>query len=212
MPDHAPHPGIHVTGEGRVSGTPDTMTISMGVSLTRARMEQATSDAATLASAIIAAVTATGVAAGDVQTTRYDVAPEIEWAEGSQRTTGYRVTNEVQIKVRDVATAGDVIDAATTAGGDETVLSGLAFAIEDNTALLERARAAAWADAEAKATQLAALAGVEVGDAVAITETVGHPALPVVRARAMAAEAMAPPIEAGTSDVMVTLDVSFAIG
>ena len=203
--------GIHVTGEGRVTGTPDTMSITLGVSVVRPTMDAATAEAAALAEAVIAAVKANGVADADIQTANYAVYPEYDWNNNTQRLIGYRVTNELRIKVRDIPNAGDVLDAATGAGGDDVVVSGLTFSIEDNAELLTAARAAAWADAEAKATQLAELSGLSLGSALAITETINYSSPPVYYERA-GGDADGTPIQPGTSDVTVTIQVSFSIG
>ena len=84
-------------------------------------------------------------------------------------------------------TAGAIIDAATAAGGDATVVNNLAFSIEDNAELLQMARTAAWADAEGKARQLAQLAGLELGTAISITESISYDTPPIYYERAMAA-------------------------
>jgi uncharacterized protein len=205
--------GISVTGLGRVAGTPDTMTITLGVSVQRDRVDEATADAAALTDAIIAAVTASGVLTEDVQTTNYAVYPEFDWSGNRQRLIGYRVTNELRVKVRELDNAGAVIDAATAAGGDDVVVGGLSFSIEDNTALLESAREAAWNDAEAKARQLAQLSGASLDGVISIVETINHSSPPIYFERAAAGEdAALTPIEPGQSDVTVTIQVVFAIG
>jgi uncharacterized protein len=203
--------GISVTGVGRVTGTPDTLSITLGVSVRRDTVGVATGDAADLASAIIAALRDNGVAEEDIQTANYSIWPEYDWRGNRQILTGYRVTNELRVKVRDVDRAGAVIDAATAAGGDDMVVSGLAFSIEDNTDMLAAARAAAWADAEAKATQLAELSGVSLGTAVSITETIAHDVPPVWLGRDAAGEAADTPIEPGQADVTVTIQVTFGL-
>lgn len=204
--------GISVTGQGRVAGTPDTMTITLGISVRRDRVDEATADAAALTNAIIGAVTAEGVAAEDIQTANYSVYPEYDWSGNRQRLIGYRVTNELRVKVRELDNAGAVIDAATAAGGDDVVVGGLSFTIEDNTALLEAAREAAWNDAEAKARQLAQLSGASLSGVISITETIDHSFPPIYFEHAAGEADGMTPIEPGRSDVTVTIHVVFAIG
>ena len=107
-----------------------------------------------------------------------------------------------------------VLDAATTAGGDATVVNNLAFSIEDNAELLQMARTAAWGDAEGKARQLAQLAGLELGSAISITESISYETPPIYYERAMVAaqDGAATPIESGTQDVIVNIQVTFRIG
>jgi uncharacterized protein YggE len=206
--------GINVTGEGKVTGRPDTLQVTLGVSVLRPTVDQATGDAAALAAAVIDALKAKGVAEEDIQTANYSIYPEYDWSGEQQRLLGYRVNNEVRAKIRDLENAGAIIDAATAAGGDATVVSGLSFSIEDNSELLQMARTAAWNDAEAKAHQLAQLAGLELGKATSITETINYEVPPIYYERDMAAagESTVTPIESGTQDVTVVVQVTFAIG
>lgn len=94
--------------------------------------------------------------------------------------TGYEVSNNVTVRVRDLESVDDVIDGAVEAGGDSIRFNGLTFTLEDSTELLEEARAAAVADLEDKVGQLATLSGVEVGPLVHISEA-GSGSPPVVR-------------------------------
>jgi uncharacterized protein YggE len=205
--------GINVSGQGKVTGKPDVLTVSLGVSVLRPTVDRATADGAALATAIIDALKANGVAEDDIQTANYSINPEYDWSGEQQRLLGYRVNNQVNVKIRNMANAGAIIDAATAAGGDSTVISGLSFSIEDNAELLQMARTAAWADAEAKARQLAQLAGLQLGSAVSITESISYNTPPIYYERAMAAaEDGSTPIESGTQDVIVNIQVTFSIG
>jgi uncharacterized protein YggE len=206
--------GINVSGQGTVTGKPDTLTVNLGVSVLRPTVDQATRDAATLATAITDALKANGVAEDDIQTSNYSIYPEYDYSGSQQRLTGYRVNNQVNVKIRNLDSAGAVIDAATAAGGDATVVNNVAFSIEDDAELLQMARTAAWQDAEAKARQLAQLAGVTLGSAVSITETITYNTPPIYyqREAAGAMDSVATPIESGTQDVIVNIQVVFAIG
>ncbi len=206
--------GINVSGQGKVTGKPDTLTVSLGVSLLRPTVDAATADAAALATAIINALKGAGVAEDDIQTSNYSIYPEYDYSGTVQRLLGYRVNNQVNVKIRNLETAGATIDAAAAAGGDATVVSSMAFSIEDNSELLQMARTAAWADAEAKAGQLAQLAGLELGSAISITESISYETPPISYERNLsgAADAATTPIESGTQDVIINIQVTFRIG
>lgn len=204
--------GIAVTGTGEVSGTPDTLTMSFGVSVLRETVAQAVADAAVRSDAIISALEANGVAEEDIQTTNFSIFPEYDYLGDEQRLRGYRVNNSVVAKIRDVDAAGGVIDAAVAEGGDEVIASGVSFSIDDDTELVAAARAAAWDDAEATAQQLADLAGVTLGAPVTISETFSSLPGPFFEASDEAfAAAEATPIQPGEQQVAVTLTVRFAI-
>ena len=69
--------GINVSGQGKVTGKPDTLTVSLGVSVLRPTVDRATADAASLATAIIDALKANGVAEVDIQTANYTHLPRV---------------------------------------------------------------------------------------------------------------------------------------
>lgn len=204
--------GIAVSGTGEVYGTPDTLQMRFGVSVLRPTVDEAVGDAAALAAGLIGSLESSGVAEEDIQTANYSINPEYDYSGDQRRLIGYRVNNTVVAKIRDLDSAGTVIDATVANVGDEIQVSGVSFSIEDDTELIAAARAAAWDDALAKAEQLATLAGIELGEAKMISESFSIPApLPVYRDFAAADEAVfETPIEAGQQQVAVTLQVQFA--
>lgn len=206
--------GISVTGTGEVTGTPDTLTMTFGVRVTEDSVSAAVDGAAERADAIIAALVDAGVAEEDIQTANYSIYPRYDWRNDQQILLGYEVSNSVVAKIRDLDTAGDTIDDVTAAGGDDVIVSGVSFSIEDNDALIEAAREAAWNDARSKAEQLAGLSGVTLGAPITITESFSTSRPPIAyeeSARLDAAADVATPIVAGEEQVAVTLQVQFDI-
>ncbi len=209
MSESEAHDGVLVVGTGVVATPPDVMNLVLGVSVRRDSVAAARADAARLTRAIVDALTTTGVAEEDLQTARFGVHPEYRHTERRRLLDGYRVTSTVRVTVRDLDRAGDVVDAAIAAGGNDVVLEHVAFAVEDDTEPRAAARLLAWNDALDKATQLARHARLNLGNATWIAELTA-PTGPVPMARLAAAEA-ATPIESGSTDVTVTLEVRFAI-
>lgn len=205
--------GISVSGTGEVTGTPDTVSVDIGISVLADTVGEATAKAAEKADAVINSLTSSGVDPDDITTTNYSIYPEYDYRNDTERLVGYRVTNTVRAKIRDVSEAGDALDDATAAGGDDVRVSGLQFSIEDDAEMIEAAREAAWNDAVTKAQQLADLSGQTLGDATSITETLSSPPPPIAYAQRAfeGADALATPIEPGTAAVIVGLQVQFAL-
>jgi uncharacterized protein len=204
--------GISVSGMGEVTGKPDTVEVGLGVSVLGETVDEAATTAAEKAQALIDSLTSNGVAEEDITTTDYSIYPEYDYSSNEERLIGYRVSNTVRAKVRDLDSTGAVLDAATVAGGDDVVVNGLSFSIEDNDELVAAAREAAWNDAMTKANQLAELSGQALGEATTITETVSMPPVPIPYAADEAAgRAVETPIEPGTSAVTITLQVQFGL-
>lgn len=204
--------GISVSGTGKVEGTPDTVEVDLGVSVLADSVDQATSTAADKAEALIQALTGKGVAKEDITTTNYSIYPEYSYSGNTQRLVGYRVSNSVVAKIRNVEETGAVLDEVTSAAGDEVTINGLRFSIEDNNEMLAAAREAAWNDAKAKAEQLADLSGQQLGPAMSINENVSTPPTPIPYASDGGGDERAiTPIEPGTSTVTITLQVEFSL-
>jgi len=80
----------------------------------------------------------------------------------------YHARNTLRIQVREAARVGEIVDAAARAGA--TIAGAFSFRVSDEAAARRSALEAAGKDARAKAETLAATAGRQLGDPVAITE------------------------------------------
>jgi uncharacterized protein len=205
-------PGITVTGIGHSSVPPDLMTVGLGISVLAATVADARALASSKAMALISSLKDRGVNDDDIQTTHYTIHPEYDHEDGRRNLRGYRVSNDVEVTLRDLDSAGELLDAATAAGGDETNVNNISFAVEDQGPARERARELAWDDAVARAEHLARLSGWELGKAMSIVETTNRQPGPIPAPRLAMLEADATPIEAGATAVTVTLEVRFALG
>jgi uncharacterized protein YggE len=204
--------GITVSGVGEGSGHPDVVDIDVGVSALAGTVAEATAIATEKVGAVTAALTSAGIDADDLTTTEYSIRPEYDYSQSEQRLLGYRVSNMVKARLRDINVTGTLLGAVSAAGGDETRVQGLSFGVADEAALQARAREAAWANALSKATQLASLSGQSLGKATSITETVRPPVSPVRMLAADMGMEGSTPIQPGTTTVTVTLEVEFSLG
>jgi len=200
---------ITAQGIGKVSGTPDVVTISLGVQTTAASAQAALDDNNKLATDTIAALKANGVAPEDLQTSQLSVNPSYS---DKGQITGYQVTNMVTAKLRDIGKAGAVIDAVGTSAGDAIRVQQLSFSIDDDSAVRAAARTDAVKRAQAQAKQLADAAGVALGPIHSITEVAAPntPFYPAMDAAAASAP-VAAPIEAGSLELNVTVQVVYEI-
>jgi hypothetical protein len=204
---------IRVEAQGTAEGAPDRASIDVGVSVLEKSVEKATARAAGALSSILQAIQDFGVDRADLHTMGHSVRAEYDHSGRTRRLAGYRVVDSVRVTVRNIDRVGEIVDAATDAGGDHVTVERITFDIDDPQELESTARGRAWQAALARATQLASLAGLELGSAVWIREgTEPRPAPPamMMRAAPMAASADTP-IEAGMLAVAVSLTVAFAI-
>jgi uncharacterized protein YggE len=200
---------ISVSASGKISQVPDVARVSLGVSVTKTTVKAARQSAASKMSDIIAAMKALGVADADIQTVGLNLYPQ--YANGSStKIVGYTIGNQIQVTVRDLDKADDVVDNATAKGATE--VNGISFDIADPAKALNDARAAAVAAAQASAAAMASAGHVTLGSVVSITDT--SPPSPVYypgfRLGAVAADT-ATPIQPGSQDISATVTVVFAI-
>ncbi|TAK67983.1 MAG: DUF541 domain-containing protein [Dehalococcoidia bacterium] len=206
--------GITVSGEGKATGKPDVAMITLGVSRLADTVDAARNGAATSLDAMIKSMTGNGVSKDDIQTQQFNISPEYDYTNGKQLLKGFRVTNVVTAKLRDINKTSTVVDDAITAGGNDVQVQNIAFTIDNPDDLKKQAREAAVADAKAKAQTLASATGVSVGEPISITEGVASmPPIAYDIARGAAAPEAAPatPIEPGTQDVTITVSVTWSI-
>ncbi|MBU2536384.1 MAG: SIMPL domain-containing protein [Chloroflexota bacterium] len=208
--------GIWVTGEGKVSVVPDVAILSLGVEVQSSSVAEAQSYAATVMTAVIDELDNSGIAEKDIKTQQFSIYPVRRWSEkdGREVLVGYRVTNMVTVKVRNVEDTGTVIDAVARAGGDYIKVNSISFTVDDPSVYYEEARELAMADAKARAEQLADLGKVKLGRPTYISES--GASMPVVRefyaGAPMPAPAAAPTsISPGETEIRLSVQVAYSI-
>jgi uncharacterized protein YggE len=201
---------ISVTGEARISVPPDMAQIDAGVT-TDARTAREASDANNAAMGkVLLALKGAGIDEKDYQTSRLSLQPQYSSAKsGSPMTVaGYRASNRVTIRLRDVTKVASTIDTLVTAGANE--IGDINFMVSQASKLLDDARGQAVADARRKAEIYAKAAGVTLGAPLSISEE--GAAQPLFRARMAGKMAVAPtPIAQGEETLSITVGMTWAI-
>jgi len=203
-------PAISVTGEATMSVAPDQAQVDGGVT-SDAKTAREASDANNAAMGkVLLALKGAGIDEKDYQTSRLSLQPKYAPdRSGPSTVVGYRASNRVTIKVRDVNKIAGVIDVLVAAGANE--IGGINFVVSQASKLLDDIREKAIADARRKAEIYAKAAGVTLGEPLSIAEEGGS--MPVFRGKMPAPMAtMAPaPIAQGEETLSVTVSVSWAI-
>jgi uncharacterized protein YggE len=204
---------IVVPGHGAVRVEPNVADVRLGVVTVRPTAGEARAAAASAMEAVVGALRDGGVERHDLRTNLLSLDAVRDYSNGSQRITGYQLSNTVEATIRAIDRTGSLIDAALAAGA--TSLEGLTFRLDDPSDALAEARRLAVADARRRAETLATEAGIALGRVAGIAEGGGFapgPPRPVAMFRAKAAEADAStPVEAGTSELTIDATVEFAI-
>lgn len=160
--------GVAVTGVGTVLATPDVLRLSLRVVIVRPDVNTALTDANAVTARIRAGLRARGVAAGDLETTQLQISPS--QAGKPSRVVGYQVVQGLSAQLRDVNKAGAAVTETIRLGGTSIRFDGVFFSLSDNTAQKVQARDLAFAQAKAKAEQLARLTGRTLGGVRSVEE------------------------------------------
>ena len=214
--------GIWVSGEGKTSVKPDVAVLSLGVEARGDAVADANETAVEAMDAVMASLRRNGVADSDIQTRNFNIWPEYsselvknEAGQTFERdaVSGYRVSNELTVKARELDKVGEIINGAIVAGGDSIRFQNLRFTVEDTAALMPDLREKAVMDAREKAERTASAAGVNLGKVFYIAASgAGAPiAESFADTRMFAMAASAPAISQGEIEVSLTVRAAFAI-
>lgn len=204
---------INVSGLGKATSPPDMATIYTGVITQSPTAGEALAANNQAMDNLQRVLEEHQIAAKDIQTSNFNVQPDYERGPRGQtkpKIVSYRVTNQVQVRVRNLPGLGKVLDALVKAGSNQ--MSGIRFGIDDPTGVLNQARNRAISDARARAELYAQAAGVRVGKVITISEQTAHVPQPRMMGRAMEmAPASSVPVAAGEQELQAAIQMTFSL-
>jgi uncharacterized protein len=201
---------ISVTGEASISVPPDLASVDAGIATDAKTAREASESNNAAMAKVMTALKAANIDAKDIQTSRLSLQPQYAPnRSGPSPIVGYRASNRVTVRIRDVSKVAGVIDTLVGAGAND--IGNVNFEVSQASKLLDDARDKAVADARRKAEIYAKAAGVSLGTALSISEE-GAPQ-PVFRAKVAApmAAAAPTPIAQGEETLSVSVSVTWAI-
>lgn len=204
---------ITVEADGKAVMAPNIAVTTIGMEVEAKTVAEAQAKNTNVINPLIAKIQALGVKKQDIQTANYDIYPQYDYKDGSQILRGYRVSQNVTVKIRDLTKANQVIALAGEVGA--TNVSGLRFTVDDREVYKDQARATALNKVNEKARSLERSLGVRVRGVVSYNEyenqnqNMVYDNLKV--ANGMGGGASAPALEAGTTDIDMHVTVVFEI-
>ncbi|MGY8710700.1 SIMPL domain-containing protein [Bradyrhizobium sp. 18BD] len=202
---------ISVSGEATMSAAPDLAHIDAGVASDAKTAKEASDTNNAAMGKVLAALKGAGVAEKDYQTSRLSLQPQYgqNRSTGASPVIGFRASNRVTVKIRDVTKVAAIIDTLVGAGAND--IGNISFEVTQASKLLDDARVQAVADARRKAEIYAKATGVTLGAPLSVSEA-GAP-VPLFKARMAGAAPMAAPaaVAPGEETLAVTVNVSWAI-
>lgn len=207
----SPNRYITISADGTVKVRPDAVRINAAVSTVGATSKEASTAVAASAAAVRAAFLANGVASKDIATQSVTIYPEYNYTQDKGSVlAGYRATQSFVVIIRNAGSAGVVVDAIVTAGGDNLQLNGVTPFVLDSTKATISARTAAVKNAKSKASSYASLLGVKLGKVNYLVENSSPISYPPIMA-ATKDSTGGTQIDLGLQDVTVSITVQWAL-
>ncbi len=205
---------ITVEADGKAVMTPNIAVTTIGMEAEAKTVAEAQTKNTTVINSLLTKIQALGVEKKDIQTANYDIYPQYDYKDGSQTLRGYRVSQNVTVKIRDLTKATNVIALAGEVGA--TNVSGLRFTVDDRDVYKDQARQAALAKVNEKVMALEKALNVRVKTVMSYNEyeNTGVQNLGYDKYEATGlggAPAASPAIEAGTTDINVHVTLVFEI-
>jgi uncharacterized protein YggE len=204
---------LDINAQGEVSRVPDIAIISAGVQTLQPTATAAIEQNAARMERVRAALKRAGIEDRDIQTSSINLNPEYHYDQNRPpRLTGYRATNTVNVKFRDLKRTGSILDALVAEGANQ--INGPNLTIDKPEEAYDEARIKAIAAGRARADLYARALGKRVVRLISVSEGTGFhvpPPMPM----AMMAEARAAgadtKIDPGTQQLQVNVTMSFEL-
>jgi uncharacterized protein YggE len=204
---------LDIVATGEVTRVPDVARISAGVVTQAPTATAAIQQNAQQMTSVRAALRRAGIADRDIQTSQISLNPEYRYTENRAPTLiGYRASNEVSVRFRDIANTGKILDALVAQGANQ--INGPMLMLDKPEQALDEARTAALKTAQGRAELYARSLGRRVKRILSISEAGGsfpQPPRPMAMEMRGAADAASSKIDPGEQIVAVSLSVSFEL-
>ncbi len=207
-------PSIRARGEGRSEAVPDEASVSFGITSEEKTLEKAYRENTSKMNAMTQTVKKMGIEPKDIQTSAFQVNPlyRDEKNGRSLKPSGFAVSQQLSILLRDVSKTGPLIDKIISDGAN--VFNGIQFSSSRMESMEKEAKSRAAKRAKENAALLAESLGVKLGRLIDVNDEVVRP-YPTGQPRMMAmfaADKAAPPqIEGGSVEVTAYCNVEYAI-
>lgn len=163
---------LDVVARGDITRVPDTVFIDVGVSTDAPTAIEAIRLNGEKMDRLRAALISAGIAPGDLQTVSVNLNANYRHRPDQDPVfLGYGADHRLNVRFRDAARAGRILDTLATAGATE--IGNLNFEVSDQAAALDEARASAVDVARARADLYARSLGMRVARVLAVSESGG---------------------------------------
>lgn len=202
---------LNVTGNGKVTLTPDIVYINIGVHTEGANVGEALASNTAQSQKVADGLKQFGVDPKDIQTTAFNVYPQQQYGpQGEMLDIKYMVDNSVYVTVRDLNQLGAILDSVVKSGANN--INGIQFDVADRSAAMSQARTLAMQNALAQAVELSKAAGATLGEVQSINvSSYSQPYMATSLKGEPAGGSSTVPVSAGQITLMVDVNVTYAL-
>lgn len=206
------NPVVELSVSEQIDSAPDMASFSTGVETRAPTATAALRQNSAQTEILFKQLKSLGIAEKDLQTSGINLSADYEYVQATNqnRFVGYRVNNQVNVKIRDIAKLGQILDALVSDGG-ATNLNGPYFSIADDSGLKKQAREKALATAKEQAMIYAKAAGYSDVRMISVSENlynVSQESAPKMRAVAFA-DAASVPVAIGQVGTGVSINIAY---
>jgi hypothetical protein len=204
-----------VQGIGKVTVAPDIAKIDIGIQESGVNLKTVQDSVNKKSQDLTNQVKKLGIEAKDIKTISYNVYPQYDYTTPTQRITGYQVSTEYEVTVRDFTKINELIASATSFGAN--TIGGINFDLSDNLKKekLQEARDLAVTEAKGKASGLAKAAGITLGKIVNVSEetpsNIRPYAIPVSGGGVTDKSVTQADVQPGTTEINVTISLAYEV-
>ncbi len=202
---------ITVNGSGQVTLAPEIAYVYIGVQSSQSIAADALKDNNEKSQALSKALGEMGVDPKDIQTSSFNIYPNQTYnPDGTMGAVTYNVTNTVYVTVRNLQNLGQLLDVVVRSGANS--INGITFDVADKTGPLSEARKLAVESARKQAEEMAANAGVELGDLQTLNVYSSSVPMPLYEGKGgFASDASQVPVSSGQLVIKVDVGASYFI-
>lgn len=208
-----PENTISVSGEGKIFVKPDIAKISAGIVKKNRDFIIAQKEATEIINKTINFLKSKGVDEKDIKTTNYNIYPQYDYTKGESRFSGYEVSQNLEIKIRDLDKVGEILVGLTKSGTN--TIGSLVFDVDDIDTTKTKARDLAIKNAKIKARELSKSLGVRLSKIVSFSESGGLSPIYFGREASLGVggdfSALPPSVPVGENEIIANVTITYEI-
>lgn len=206
---------MNFNGVGKVSVKPDIAMVSMGFSTEKKTVSEAQKESTNIMNSFISKVKTLGIEDKDIKTANYNIYPQYDYTSGKQILRGYQLTQNVNLKIRNLDKVSDILALAGEFNLNQ--VGDLTFDVDNKEQFIKQAKEDAIKKAKENALETSHDLNIELGRIISLNQYDntpviynGYKMLDSMNA-GMGGGPVSPTVSSGNAEISVTVDLTYEI-